>query len=114
MFARRARGVRIMMPSGYCWPQSVRPGDEVAVHASGEGRVVVEVRREGPAPAVLARDVVVALEPQPLGPAVPEDGCGWGRAFTVAVGADWRSGPFPGRLPPRGGAAGGPAAARVR
>src|SRR3954468_7750511 len=111
MFARRAGGVRILMPSGYCWPQSVRPGDEVAVHASGEGRVVVEVRREGPAPAVLARDVAVALEPQPLGPAVPEDGCGWARTFTVDVGADWRSGLYTVQFRPEGAASGAPAAA---
>jgi hypothetical protein len=80
--------------TGYCWPQSVRAGDRVALHVSSAGGrpVAVEVaaisdRRE----VVYAEDGVPAGDhPTPLD--APERGCGWPVAMEVPVDPSWRSG----------------------
>jgi len=80
------------MLEGYCWPPSVAPGDEVALHvATDGGQVRVEVARDG-----LDREVVWRGEVDARAHDTPPDasaaGCGWPAAGTIPVGADWRSG----------------------
>jgi hypothetical protein len=81
------------MLEAYCWPQSVDPGDEVALHVSSDPTraFTVEVARDG-----AAFDVVwtgsgdAAHHPAPEGASA--HGCGWPAAARIPVGEDWRSG----------------------
>ena len=80
--------------TGYCWPQSVRPGEQVGLHmSSSAGRPVrVEVARVGGRrEVVFSADAVAADEHQ-----TPEDassnGCGWPVGLTLDVDPRWRSG----------------------
>jgi hypothetical protein len=80
--------------TGYCWPQSVRLGEQVDLHMSSAGGrpVRVEVARVG-----AQREVVFKKEAVPAGEhATPVDassqGCGWPSALTLDVEEDWRSG----------------------
>ena len=82
--------------TGYCWPQSAAPGDQVGLHLSSSGGrpVRVEVARVGGRRDVVFRaDSVVAAEHE-----IPEDasssGCGWPAAMTIEVGPGWRSGSY--------------------
>jgi hypothetical protein len=79
--------------TGYCWPQSVAPGEAAGLHLSASGgRVVrVEVARVGGTRDVVLTDEVFAGDhPTPLG--ADRNGCGWPAATMVNVGDDWRSG----------------------
>ena len=80
------------MIAGYCWPQSVAPGETVALHASTTAATFgVEIVRQG------AVDERVFDHPGLAGVEhdVPADaasgGCGWPAALSIEVG-DWRSG----------------------
>ncbi len=80
--------------SGYCWPQSVETGEQVALHlsCSGGNPVAVEVARVGG-----ARDVVVSERAVPVAEhAIPGDassaGCRWPASYELTVGDDWASG----------------------
>jgi hypothetical protein len=79
--------------SGYCWPQSVEPGDQVGVHLSCPHpcEVSLEVTRVGREAEVVWTEVVPADSHE-----IPADastnGCGWPSAATIAVGAGWPSG----------------------
>ena len=86
---------RAEVVTGYCWPQSVLPGDQVGLHLSSSGGrpVRVEVARVG------ARRDGRATPPVPSPPRstqTPPDassnGCGWPVALTLDVDAAWRSG----------------------
>jgi hypothetical protein len=79
-------------PWVYAWPQSVRSGEAVALHAAGPaGEADLEIARVG-----AERQVVHAsrlrLTPHEVPPDANEAGCGWPAAATVEVPADWRSG----------------------
>ncbi len=79
------------MLEGYCWPQSVLPGEAVDLHvstnASGFG---VEVVRGGTDLVWRTDGLTGAAYP------IPGDassvGCGWPRSVTIPVGDGWRSG----------------------
>ncbi len=43
------------MSIGWCWPQSVLPGQRVALHIEGEPPAAIEVRRDGLTPTVVWR-----------------------------------------------------------
>src|SRR6476620_11428095 len=82
--------------TGYCWPQSVRAGEQVGVHMSSSGGrpVRVEVARVG-----ARRDVVFSTSPDGVATGeheTPKDaasaGCGWPVALTLDVDPSWRSG----------------------
>src|ERR1700760_4151960 len=80
--------------TGYCWPQSVRAGEQVGLHMSSAGGrpVRVEVARVGwKREVVFSSDAVDAAEH-----ATPKDaaanGCRWPVALTLDTGAAWRSG----------------------
>ena len=79
--------------TGYCWPQSIGPGDAVALHLSSPGSrdVQVEIARVG-----ATRDVVwsgtIAAGDHPVPPKAYELGCGWPTATSITSGADWSSG----------------------
>jgi hypothetical protein len=79
--------------SGYCWPQSVLPGDPVALHLSSAGarEVQVEIARVG-----RTRDVVftgtVAAGDHSVPARAWEVGCDWPVAHRVATDPSWRSG----------------------
>src|SRR5688500_1652424 len=80
--------------TGYCWPQSVRAGEQVGLHLSSSGgrRVRVEVARIGYRRDVVFRSDAVAADEH----ATPRDaasvGCGWPAALTLDVDPTWRSG----------------------
>jgi hypothetical protein len=80
--------------TGYCWPQSVQPGERVGLHLSSSGArpVAVEVARVG-----ATREVVLAVEGVDAGDhPTPADasshGCRWPVALDVEVEPEWRSG----------------------
>lgn len=80
--------------TGYCWPQSVSPGEQVGLHLSSSGGrpVRVEVARtSGRRRAVLACTEVAAGE-HDTPPAAAAEGCGWPLAFTIDVDRSWPSG----------------------
>ena len=77
----------------YAWPQSARPGAEVAVYVSSSApRVSVEVARLGAARETVWRAADVAVGAHELGTTSAAEGCDWPEALRVPVGADWRSG----------------------
>jgi hypothetical protein len=80
--------------TGYCWPQSVEPGGQVALHLSSSGGrpVEVEVARIGHERDVVSsrRGVPAGDHPIPVGAC--RSGCDWPEAHTIDVGHDWRSG----------------------
>jgi hypothetical protein len=78
---------------GYCWPQSVRAGEPVAVHASGDGSIVaVEVVRDSGAHETVWSTADVGIDEQPLSSTADEDGCGWPLTLTIPTDATWSSG----------------------
>src|SRR4051812_1309182 len=80
--------------TGYCWPQSVGPGEQVGVHLSSSGGrpVRVEVARVGVQRQVVFRsDAIAADEHETPGDASAK-GCGWPVALTLDVDQTWRSG----------------------
>jgi hypothetical protein len=77
---------------GYTWPQSVLPGEEIALHVSSTNAFGVEVAREGGEHEVVWQADAVAGTEHPIPATASADGCEWSTTLTVAVGADWRSG----------------------
>ena len=79
--------------TGYCWPESARPGEQIGLHLSSSGSrpVRVEVARVGAHREVVFSDVIAAEEH-----ATPSDassnGCDWPVALTLDVDPAWRSG----------------------
>jgi hypothetical protein len=79
--------------AGYCWPQSVGQGEQVALHLSSPGGldVQVEIARVG-----VQRDVVwtgtVPTGEHPVPQRAWSEGCGWPAATSVTAGPGWRSG----------------------
>jgi hypothetical protein len=79
-------------PSVYAWPQSVRAGEVVALHASGpQAEATVEIARMGAERNVVWRGAF-RLEPHLLPGDVVTAGCGWPAAMTIEVPTGWRSG----------------------
>lgn len=77
----------------YCTPQSVRPGDEVALHLSATvPQVDVEIVRDGDEPVVVWRATGVATTMHAVPDDAPENGCGWPVALTIPVDPRWPSG----------------------
>jgi N,N-dimethylformamidase beta subunit-like protein len=77
---------------GYCWPQSVLPGEQVALHVSTSNPFGVEVAREGGAHDVVWRADAVEGSEHPIPATASADGCRWPITLTIPVGEDWRSG----------------------
>jgi hypothetical protein len=79
--------------TGYCWPQSVGPGEQVALHLSSAGgrAVAVEVARVGAVREVVWADTVPAGD-HPTPPRADESGCDWPAAVALTVDPEWRSG----------------------
>ena len=80
------------MLDGYAWPQSVLPGEEVALHVSSSGRFGVEVAREGGETEVVWTGDAITGSEHPIPPNASADGCRWPVTLTIPVGDDWRSG----------------------
>jgi hypothetical protein len=80
--------------TGYCWPQSVRVGEQVALHLSSSGGrpVRVEVARDGGRREVVFRTDGVVADEHATPPDASSRGCGWPAALVLDVGATWRSG----------------------
>ncbi len=81
------------MIAGYCWPQSVLPGERVEIFCSTDAaRFNVEIVRQGQRdePVHAIRGIPGVAHP------LPEDagarGCGWAAAESVSVGDGWSSG----------------------
>jgi hypothetical protein len=80
--------------TGYCWPQSVRGGDDVGLHLSSSGGrpVRIEVARiGGRRDVVMTADAITADEHETSQDA-SSNGCGWPVAWTIPVDPQWRSG----------------------
>ena len=86
------------MLDGYCWPQSVLPGGEVALHVSSSGPFGVEVAREGGAREVVWRADAVAGSEHPVLATASADGCDWPASLAVPTDEAWRSGHYSVRL----------------
>jgi hypothetical protein len=80
--------------TGYCWPQSVAGGDQMALHLSSAGGrpVSVEVAHVGAARTVVFEALEIAAGDHPTPGDASEAGCGWPVAMYVAIKADWPSG----------------------
>jgi hypothetical protein len=88
-------------PAAYCWPQSVLAGESVALHASApDGRVDVEVVRDGAQPGVVWRSTPVEVGLQALPADAPARGCGWPVTLSIPVDESWPSGLYLVRLLP--------------
>ena len=80
--------------TGYCWPQSVEPGERVALHLSSSGArpVNVEVARVGYQRTVVRNEPAVAADEHATPTDAAMNGCGWPEALSIDVDASWRSG----------------------
>ncbi len=80
--------------TGYCWPQSVRPGEQVGLHmSSSSGRPVrVEVARVGHRREVVFTASGVAADEHETPRDASSKGCDWPVALTLSVDPLWRSG----------------------
>lgn len=79
--------------TGYCWPHSIAPAGEVALHLSSAGGrdVHVEIARVGRRREVVWSGMVAAGD-HPTPAKAYELGCAWPAATSITVGDDWRSG----------------------
>ena len=82
------------MVSGYCWPQSVCPGEQVGLHmSSSDGLPVrVQVARIGARREVVFSSDSVAADEHDTPKDASSKGCGWPAALVLDVGPKWRSG----------------------
>src|SRR5687767_8119332 len=80
--------------TGYCWPQSVAPGEAVALHLSSPGGrpVSVEVARVGGTRDTVFVDHSVPADHHATPANADSKGCGWPAALALNVDAAWRSG----------------------
>ncbi len=80
--------------TGYCWPQSVLPGEKVGVHLSSSSAhpVRVEIARIGAHREVVFLAENVAAQEYEVPKDASAKGCGWPVALDVPVTASWRSG----------------------
>lgn len=86
------------MLDGYAWPQSVLPGEDVALHVSSTGPFGVEVAREGGEREVVWRADAVPGTEHPIPATASADGCGWPATLSIPVDPGWRSGFYSVRL----------------
>ncbi|HEX5937384.1 MAG TPA: N,N-dimethylformamidase beta subunit family domain-containing protein [Actinomycetota bacterium] len=86
------------MLEGYCWPQSVLPGEPVGLSVSSSGPFGVEVAREGTRREVVWRADAVAGSERPIPATASSDGCGWPAVVEIPVDDGWRSGYYSVRL----------------
>src|SRR5947199_7738319 len=80
--------------TGYCWPQSVAAGEQVALHLSSSGGrpVRIEVARVGGQRDVVFRADAIAADEHETPKDASAKGCRWPAALTMDVEAAWRSG----------------------
>ncbi len=80
--------------TGYCWPQSVEAGEQVALHLSSPGArpVSVEVARVGAARTVVHTDPAVATDFHETPGDASAAGCDWPAAASIDVDPSWPSG----------------------
>src|SRR5437870_3069737 len=80
--------------TGYCWPQSVASGEQVALHLSSSGGrpVRVSVARVGTRREVVFSEDAVAADDHETPKDAASKGCGWPVACTFDIDPAWRSG----------------------
>jgi hypothetical protein len=80
--------------TGYCWPQSVRAGEQVGLHLSSSGARPgrVEVARVGSQRDVVLPSSMVEAEEHEVPKTSSSTGCGWPVTLTIDVDPSWRSG----------------------
>ena len=80
--------------TGYCWPQSLLPGDRVGLHLSSSGGrpVRVEVARVGAVREVVHRVGAVGAGHHETPGDAASTGCRWPVAHVLDVDPTWRSG----------------------
>jgi hypothetical protein len=80
--------------TGYCWPQSVRNGEQTGLHMSSSGArpVRVEIARVGSRREVVFTSASVATGDHQTPKTASSNGCEWPVALTVDVDPSWRSG----------------------
>ena len=81
------------MIAGYCWPQSVLPGETVSLAVSGAGlSCEVEVVRIGSEEVTVDKWEDLPMVEQPTAADVSRSGCGWEETLNIAVHRSWNSG----------------------
>ena len=80
--------------TGYCWPQSVRPGDQIGLHISSSGArpVRVEIARVGGQREVVFSSAKVVAGEHDTPRTASSTGCAWPVALTIDIDRSWRSG----------------------
>jgi hypothetical protein len=80
--------------TGYCWPQSVRRGEQVSLHMSSSNArpVRVEIARVGGQRDVVFTSSSVATGAHETPKTASSAGCAWPVALTVDIDTTWRSG----------------------
>ena len=92
------------MIAGYCWPQSVLPGEVVSLAVSaGDDFCNVEVVRIGSEELTVGSWVGVPVIEQPSPADAAPAGCNWMETLEIAVDGSWRSGFYLVRLTSRSG-----------
>ncbi|NKB98784.1 MAG: hypothetical protein GKR90_09875 [Pseudomonadales bacterium] len=80
------------MLAGYCWPQSVSPGEITSVYChGGVAQVQLQVVRKGAADIVVHEQTIQVLE-QELSDELSVRGCDWKMSAEISVDQAWPSG----------------------
>ncbi len=92
------------MIAGYCWPQSVSPGETVSLRVSANGSSCdVQVVRIGAKDDTVDSWEYVPVVEQPTPINAAHAGCGWEETLNIAVHRSWNSGFYLVRLIGRDG-----------
>src|SRR5262245_48979997 len=84
---------------GYTDQLSYKPGEQVAFHVSCQApSYALEIARVGAKREVVWKKEELPGKAYPVPQRASAQGCGWPAAFTLPVGADWKSGYYAGRL----------------
>jgi hypothetical protein len=80
--------------TGYCWPQSASPGEQVAMHLSSSGSrpVDIEIARVGADRTIVHAAQGIDASYHPLSDGAAQTGCDWPVAYTIDVDESWKSG----------------------
>ena len=87
------------MIAGYCWPQSVLPGQSVTLYCHSEAsRFRVQIARQGPTERIVFESPSLPGSNQSMPEDLASTGCRWRPSFDIAVDSEWPSGMYLVRL----------------
>ena len=85
--------------AGYCWPQSVLPGETVTLHCHCEAAAyAVTVVRQGAPERTVFESASLPGTAQTMPDDLASRGCGWSPSLDIVVDPDWPSGMYVVRL----------------